>query len=308
MTFFEKWLGRLWQTVAGQKPVSETSIPASAPESPREPYLTETVVFGMHRYRTRGEDSSVYFVDEARGIRKMLVDSRGVIQDFPGIIREDFWVRQISPRALQPQIRFRTSFEKRGNGWIMLWQIQPDGQYWEDEDRFGGTNDLEVTLYTHVDGDGNFTDPFRIYQIGSRNYTLDRHWAAYYHSYEKALTALRGEEPPKNCGENLIPTLKSAANWQMSTYTAFQDVAEARRFWQEPLLRESVLEISKALLERQEPLEQLFSHPFDWWLQSGLTLFRELTGEPVFGRLLDKFFEGKPDGNVLKALEAEEKK
>ena len=46
--------------------------PACA-ETPQGPYLTRTVVFGMHLYRQPGEDSSVYFVDEQRGIRKMLV-------------------------------------------------------------------------------------------------------------------------------------------------------------------------------------------------------------------------------------------
>ena len=54
-------------------------------------YLTETVTFGMHRYRTANEDSSVYFVDENRGIRKMLIDSTGGICRFPGMVKEDFW-------------------------------------------------------------------------------------------------------------------------------------------------------------------------------------------------------------------------
>ena len=81
-------------------------------------------------------DDPVYFVDEQHGIRTVLVDSTGTIQNFPGIIKEDFWTSQVSPNAMKPEIRFRTSFEQRNDRWIMLWQIQPDGRYWADEDGF----------------------------------------------------------------------------------------------------------------------------------------------------------------------------
>ena len=126
------------------------------------PYLTETVVFGMHRYRRADEDSSVFFVDETRGIRKMLVDSKGRIHYFPGIKDKAAVEKIVGSRALEPQIRFRTSFEKQEDRWKVCWQVQPDGRYWEDEDGFGGTDDEEVTLYTYVDANGDFTGPFRL--------------------------------------------------------------------------------------------------------------------------------------------------
>lgn len=153
---------------AGKKRAAPLQPAQEAGKSPESPYLTQTVVFGMHRDRREGEDSSVFFVDEARHIRKKLVDSKGVIRHFPGIVKEDFWVKAVSKRALRPQIRFRTSFEKRDEGWIMLWQIWPDGRYWADSDGFGMENDEEVKLYTFVDRNGNFTGPFRIYKLGNR--------------------------------------------------------------------------------------------------------------------------------------------
>jgi len=136
--------------------------PPAAKEKRETPYLTQTVVFGMHRYRSADEDSSVYFVDEKRGIRKMLVNSRGVIQCFPGFKDKESLQKLVSNAALYPQICFRTSFEKQEQGWKMLWEIQPDGRYWEDEDGFGGTNDEEVTLFTYVDENGDFTGPFEL--------------------------------------------------------------------------------------------------------------------------------------------------
>lgn len=45
--------------------------------------------FGMHACRRKGEDSLVYFVDEAQGVRKKIVDAAGIIHRLPGIIIED---------------------------------------------------------------------------------------------------------------------------------------------------------------------------------------------------------------------------
>jgi len=140
---------------------NKKAVPKAEPQR-ESPYLTQRVVFGMHMYRRPDEDSSVYFVDERRGIRKMLVNSTGVIQHFPGFKDKEKLARLVEARALTPQIRFRTSFEKRDSRWIMYWQIQPDGRYWEDEDGFGGTNDEEVTLFTYVDENGDFTGPFEL--------------------------------------------------------------------------------------------------------------------------------------------------
>ena len=137
-------------------------VPPKEEVKQESPYLTRTVTFGMHQYRRPGEDSSVYFVDEKRGIRKMLVSSTGVIQKFPGFKDKEALAKRVDAKALTPQIRFRTSFEKRESGWIMHWEIQPDGRYWEDEDGFGGTNDEEVTLFTYVDENGDFTGPFEL--------------------------------------------------------------------------------------------------------------------------------------------------
>ena len=41
------------------------------------------------------------------------------------------------------------------------WTLQPDGGYFEDEDGFGGENCEEITLCSHIDTNGIFTEPFR---------------------------------------------------------------------------------------------------------------------------------------------------
>lgn len=131
-------------------------------QTAEHPPLTQWVTYG------RGEP--VYFIDESRGIQKPIVDLDGNICNFPGFAQENLWVSQVDPCYLKPLIRFRTSFGLRGGRLIMLWEIQPDGRYWEDEDGFGGTSDAEVTLYTFLDENGDFTGPFRVYRIGTHDY------------------------------------------------------------------------------------------------------------------------------------------
>ena len=139
----------------------KTSLPEK-PAGAGAVYLTRQVVYGSG-------DSSVYFVDENRGIRKMLVDESGVICSFPGIVKESFWTDRMKCR-LDSRIRYRTDFVRCGDSWRILWQVQPDGRYWADSDGFGIEDDEEIFLYTGVDADGNYTGPFRLYSINGKMY------------------------------------------------------------------------------------------------------------------------------------------
>lgn len=56
---------------------------------------------------------------------------------------------------------------------VLLWQVQPDGYYWADEDGYGMTPDEEVTLYADIDETGHFTGPFRLYRIGRQKFAAD---------------------------------------------------------------------------------------------------------------------------------------
>ena len=185
-----KFLSNLFkkkQSVSEPERAVET-VPPPKPEPKRTEsvYLTSSVTFGMRR----GEDCSVCFVDENRDVRKVIVDSFGIIQNFPGIVKEDFWVKEVAPNFLKEQVRFRSEFEKREDGWIFLWQVQPDGWYWADEGGFGAEKDSEVVLYTYLDLNGDFTGPFRIYQLGNAGYSMDRFLGHHAKSQKRAMEAI----------------------------------------------------------------------------------------------------------------------
>lgn len=145
----------------------ERKVVGRQPEIPKVPTAEHPP---MTQWETSGRGTPVYFIDESREIQKLIVDSNGNIRNFPGFAQEDLWASNVDPCYLKPEIRFCTRFGRRGDRLIMLWEIQPDGRYWEDEDGFGGTSDEEVTLYTFLDENGDFTGPFRVYSIGTHNY------------------------------------------------------------------------------------------------------------------------------------------
>lgn len=295
-----KFTKNLFGSGTAKQPVPPTA--AAEPIQAKSAYLTQTVIFGMHLYRHAGEDSSVYFVDESRGIRKLLVDTNGNIQNFPGIIQEDFWMKAINPHCLKPQVSFRSEFVSYGNRWLFRWQIQPDGAYWEDEDRFGGTNDREVILYTLVDQDGNFTAPFRIYKLGHIGYTLDRFRLYHADSMNRMMKAITDGEDHMGCPYDMFPQLLGVEiNHISDRFFQLRNKDEAIAYWSDPVLSSGLMALAQAMLDSPKSM-----HSMAGWdsgrVKGCMTLFCLLTQEPLFQQILDKFFDGKMEAFTQQKL------
>lgn len=135
------------------------------------PPFSRWTTFGNHLYRSSNERCDVEFVNKQLKIRKTIIDNAGNILNFPGIKKGEWMEYLKSSKSLKPIIRFRTSFEEYNDAYyIMIWEVQPDGRYWDDEDGFGGTSDIEVRLYALIDHTGCFDGPFRIYSAGIKKY------------------------------------------------------------------------------------------------------------------------------------------
>lgn len=288
-------------------PTAKTDISQKPEHKGTEPiYLTAEVTYGMHPYRSKDEDSSVYFVDETRGIRKMIIDSCGNIQNFPGVRKEDFWVKEVAPNYLKEQVRFRSAFEKRENGWIFLWQIQPDGWYWADEGGFGAENDSEVILYTYLDMNGDFTGPFQIYKLDSRGYTIDRFLGCHAGSQKRALEAISGDVAPSYYPDDIFPQL--LGGWTQYISEAFYQLRgrqETLEYWNDPILSHDIKELAQAMLKSEKTLYQMMGGASSR-THASMTLFWLVTEEPAFQQMLDKFFEGKLHEPTVRKLSGED--
>lgn len=141
----------------------------------RGPMLSQWETCGDHLYRQRGETARVVFFHRRKGVIRVLVGNSGRIHRFPGFAdREEIKRRMWDGKLPQPKVRFLTTFEEASGGrMMMIWQVQPDGRYWEDEDGFGGEDGEEVCLYTYLDSRGRFTAPFRLYSVGGRQFRAE---------------------------------------------------------------------------------------------------------------------------------------
>lgn len=128
---------------------------------------------GFSNHYSYGEE--ILFISDRTGKVKKIVDRKATIVHFPGIVREKTWTVALEEdTSLEPVIRYRSEFEKYDeHTYIIIWQVQPDGRYWEDEDGFGASSAAEICLYALLDEDGNYKGPFQVYKVGATRY-LDR--------------------------------------------------------------------------------------------------------------------------------------
>lgn len=96
--------------------------------------------------------------------RRCIVNQSGIIVNFPGI-EKGAWVKDlIYPLGRKTQFRFWIYEYKDGKASVE-WILQPDGRYFEDEDGFGAENCKEIALYSHIDTNGFFTEPFKALSV-----------------------------------------------------------------------------------------------------------------------------------------------
>lgn len=184
------------------KRVESSSVPSGLGDSRtsmEDIQFSQMQTHGNHLYRREGEVAEIIFANNRTGFRKTIVDDAGRIADFPGFAHPEL-VSQYVGKPPSGLIRFYSHIERLDGQYALIWQIQPDGRYWEDDSGFGGTTDDEINLYAHIDEKGSFVEPFRLFSIGSnRFYGTDEE--------EKAAQTLAMREDPLSCLQKQIPVM-----------------------------------------------------------------------------------------------------
>ena len=148
-----------------EKPTSAVDEEAKMREevqrvTPKEPIVYQSM-FGK----------AAYYINPQKGIRKKIIARDGKIIDFPGFENHQLVLSHLEDVSDSAYVRFGSCFEKTPQGnFIFIWDIQPDGRYWADDDGYGAEKGQEVRLYTYLDDEGHFTAPFKIYSIGVEDY------------------------------------------------------------------------------------------------------------------------------------------
>lgn len=139
--------------------------------------------------------------------------------------------------------------------------------------------------------------------------SVERFIKAQKNTYEEALAEIKGGKKRSHWIWFIFPQIQGLGFSAISQEYAIEDLEEAREYLNTPLLKDRLLEISKALIDLPEfDPTKVMGYPDDLKLRSSMTLFHAADPEePVFKLVLDKYFDGKIDKNTIKILEDQER-
>lgn len=135
------------------------------------------------------------------------------------------------------------------------------------------------------------------------NSSLDRFLVAQEHSYDTALREIRAGRKRSHWMWYIFPQIAGLGMSYTAQLYSIQDISEARDYIAHPVLGARLIEISRALLTLDSSdATAVMGYPDDLKLCSCMTLFKQVSDDPVFGAVLDKFYGGRADARTLAIL------
>ena len=132
---------------------------------------------------------------------------------------------------------------------------------------------------------------------------LSRFIDAQKHDYSTALSEIRNGRKRSHWMWYIFPQIAGLGMSSTAVYYSIRDLDEARDYINDPYLGKNLIEISEALLENpSDDASYVMGYPDDLKLRSCMTLFREVSDNPVFDKVLGKFFCGEPDPMTLRLI------
>ena len=133
---------------------------------------------------------------------------------------------------------------------------------------------------------------------------LDKYVSAQARDYDAALREIRGGRKRSHWIWYIFPQLDGLGYSPTAQYYGIRDLEQAKDYMAHPVLGPRLVEISEALLAlpSSDP-GAVMGYPDDLKLCSCMTLF-ELAApeEPVFARVLEKYYGGRRDSLTLRLL------
>jgi uncharacterized protein (DUF1810 family) len=133
---------------------------------------------------------------------------------------------------------------------------------------------------------------------------LSRFLTAQERDYETALAEIKGGRKRSHWMWYIFPQIAGLGFSETSKFYSLNSQAEAEAYLNHPVLGKRLIEISTELLELQDDhAVRIFGSPDDLKLKSSMTLFAALPDtDPVFGKVLSKFFNGIKDLDTIRLL------
>lgn len=136
-----------------------------------------------------------------------------------------------------------------------------------------------------------------------KDYFISRFYPEHKMNYETALQEIKNERKYSHWIWYIFPQLKVLGSSERAIFFGMENAEEARAYYQDAYLGEKLREICEALLACQsnDPLA-ILGYPDHLKLCSSMTLFYVATGDELFKKVLDKFYDGKQDAATVHFL------
>ena len=135
-------------------------------------------------------------------------------------------------------------------------------------------------------------------------HNLNRFVEAQQGVYQKALAEIANGDKRSHWMWFIFPQLQGLGRSSTAQWYAIANLDEARAYLNHPILGPRLLECAEAAYNVQgRTAAQIFGSTDAMKLRSSATLFAQVAPPgSVFERLLDKYYEGRPDPNTLHLL------
>ena len=132
---------------------------------------------------------------------------------------------------------------------------------------------------------------------------LSRFISAQERSYSAALSEIRNGRKRTHWMWYIFPQIDGLGMSPTAQYYAIRDLQEAKDYYADAVLGARLVEISEALLSLDcNDAASVMGYPDDLKLRSSMTLFAVASGDPVFTKVLEKFYGGRQDSRTLSLL------
>ena len=140
--------------------------------------------------------------------------------------------------------------------------------------------------------------------MADSTYDLRRFISAQKQDYLTALEEIRRGRKRSHWMWYIFPQLRGLGMSSTSYFYGIENLEEAKAFLDDPFLGKNLIEISEALLSLDNSdARSVMGSPDDLKLRSSMTLFSlAAPEEPVFKKVLEKFYRGVQDPATLRIL------
>jgi uncharacterized protein (DUF1810 family) len=135
-------------------------------------------------------------------------------------------------------------------------------------------------------------------------YHLERFISAQNPVYKQVIAELRAGKKHSHWMWFIFPQIDGLGCSATARFYSIKSAAEAREYLAHPILGERLRECARLLdAIKDKSATEIFGYPDDLKLRSSLTLFTVAGGDdPVFTKLLDRYFSGEGDPQTIGKL------